>query len=183
MAVRGVGIERDIGDQAEIGKFFLDRAERAADEIIRVQRFRAGFVAQLFRRVREQRDRGNFQLHRALGFAHGLIDREALDAGHACHRLAVILALADKERPDQVVGGEHVFPDQAARPFGLPVAAHAGRKLEAVRLARGRAFQRDDAGLWAGFAGNRRHGWLLSGCSSLFYPVMAGPPNACRRYR
>ena len=42
MAVAGVGIERDVGDEAEVGHRRLDRARSAADEIVRVERLRAG---------------------------------------------------------------------------------------------------------------------------------------------
>ena len=35
MAVAGVGIERDIGDKAEIWHFAFDRAASTADEILR----------------------------------------------------------------------------------------------------------------------------------------------------
>ena len=46
MAVAGVGIERDIAEDAEIGKFLLDRAHGLADQIVGVERLRAVLVAQ-----------------------------------------------------------------------------------------------------------------------------------------
>ena len=35
MAVAGVGIERDVAEDADLGHLLLDRADGAADEIVR----------------------------------------------------------------------------------------------------------------------------------------------------
>ena len=136
MAVAGIGIERHVGGEPELGELALDRAERAADEIVRVQRLAAALVAQLGIGIGEQRERGNFQLHRPLGDAHDLVDAVALDAGHGGDRLAPLLALANEQRPDQIVHREHVLGHQPPRPFGLAVAARADREIETVRAAR-----------------------------------------------
>ena len=37
MAVAGVRVERDVGDEAELGKLALDRAAGAADEVAFVE--------------------------------------------------------------------------------------------------------------------------------------------------
>ena len=39
VAVAGVGVERDVGDEAKLGKLALDRAAGAADEIVLVESF------------------------------------------------------------------------------------------------------------------------------------------------
>ena len=59
VAVAGVGVERDIGDDADVRHGRLDRAHRAADQIVRVQRLRSGLVAQGAVGVGEQRDGGD----------------------------------------------------------------------------------------------------------------------------
>ena len=41
MAVAGVGIERDVAQDADVGQFLLDRADRLADEVVGVERFAA----------------------------------------------------------------------------------------------------------------------------------------------
>ena len=48
--------------------------------------------------VREQRDAGDIELHRALGVAHRLIDGEAVDARHRSNRRARIVAIDHEER-------------------------------------------------------------------------------------
>ena len=53
MAVAGVGVERDIAQDADLRHRLLDRADGAADEIVRVERFGAVVVAQASGRCRE----------------------------------------------------------------------------------------------------------------------------------
>mgnify|MGYP000892591223 CR=1 FL=1 len=104
-------------DEAYFGKFFLDRAHRLTDQIVGVQRLGPGLVAQRRFGVGEQRDAGDVEFHGAFGIAHALIDAEAIHARHRGNRCAQIVAVNDEQRPDQVVGGQHVFTDQPARPF------------------------------------------------------------------
>ena len=163
MAVAGVGIERDVAQDADVRHFLLDRADRLADQIFRIERFAAVLVAQLRIGVGEQREARDVELCGALGLAHRLIDREPLDARHRGDRLARVRALDDEQRPDQVVGGEHVLAHHAPRPFGLAVAPHAGGEIErgcARRALRpgegGRGFDR--AAVFDG------HGVILLAC-------------------
>ena len=46
MAVAGVGIERHVAEDADLRHFLLDRADGAADQIVRVERLAAVLVAQ-----------------------------------------------------------------------------------------------------------------------------------------
>ena len=130
MAVAGEGIERDVAEHAEVGKFLLDRAHRLADQIVRIERLRAVLVAQRRLGIGKQRDAGNVQLHRALGLAHRLIDAEPLHAGHRGHGRALVVAVDHEQRPDQIVRGEDIFPHQPARPFRLAIAARANHQIE-----------------------------------------------------
>ena len=131
MAVAGEGIERDVGEQADLRHCLLDGAQRAADQIVRVERLAAGLVAQLRIGVGEQRQAGDGQLGGAFGLAHRLVDGQPLDAGHRRHRRPRIVPVHDEQRPDQVVGGELVLAHHAAHPFAAPVAARADGKVEA----------------------------------------------------
>ena len=47
MAVAGEGVERHVGDDADLRHRRLDRARRAVDEVVRVEDVRAGLVAQV----------------------------------------------------------------------------------------------------------------------------------------
>ena len=136
MAVAGKRVERDVGEQADFRDFFLDRAQRAADEIVRVERFAASFVAQLRIGVGEEGKTGDGKFGGTFGFAHGLVDRQPLDIRHRRDRGARILSVHDEQRPDQVVGSDLVLAHHAARPLVAAVTAHAHGEVErrALRL-------------------------------------------------
>ncbi len=131
MAVAGEGIERDVAEHAEVRKFLLDGAHRLAHEIVGVDRLGAVLVAQARLGIGKQRDAGDVQFHRALGFAHRLIDGKPVHAGHRGDGGAPVVAVGHEQRPDQVVRGENVFAHQTARPFRLAVAARPDRQIEA----------------------------------------------------
>ena len=103
MAVAGEGIQRDVAEHAEIGKFLLDGAHRFADEVFRIGGFGAFLVAQRRLGIGKQRDAGDVQLHRALGVAHRLVDRKPVDAGHRGNRRPLVGAVDHEQRPDQVI--------------------------------------------------------------------------------
>ena len=122
----------------------LDRADGAADEIVGIERLGAVVVAPLRVGIGKQREAGDGELGGAFGVAHGLVDREPLDARHRGDRRARARAVDQEQRPDQVVGGEHVLAHQPPRPFGLAVAARTDGEIERgfgrrLRLDRGEA--------------------------------------------
>ncbi len=80
--------------------------------------------------VGKQRDAGNVEFYGALGVAHRLIDTEPVDARHRSDACALVVAIDHEQRPDQVIRGENVFPNQPARPFGFPIAARANHQIE-----------------------------------------------------
>ena len=138
VAVAGVGVERDVGDEAEFGEFLLDRPAGAADEVALVVGLGPVLVLEMRLGVGEEGDRGDVELHRALGLAHRLVDAEPLDARHCRNGHAGLLALDQEQRPDEVVGGQHLLADQPPRPFRLAVAAGPVGEVEAMGF--------DDAG-------------------------------------
>ena len=132
MAVAGIGIERHVAEDADVRHLLLDGADRPADEVVRVERLGAGVVALVRIGVGKQREAGDGELGRPLGRAHGFVDREALDVGHGGDRRADLCAIDQEQRPDQVVGGEHMLAHHAPRPFGAAVAARADREVETL---------------------------------------------------
>ena len=155
MAVAGIGIERHVGEDADIGHGLLDGAAGPADQVFGVERLAADCVPQARIGVGKQRHRRDAQLRGALGLADDLVDAEALDARHRGDGIARVVAVDDEERPDEVVDGQHVLAHEAAGPVGLAVAAGPVGQVQArTRGARrrrrpaGRATR--VAGLWNG---------------------------------
>ena len=70
VAMAGEGIERDVAQNADVRHFFLDGANGAADEIVGIERFAAGVVAQARVGVGKQRDAGDSQLGGRFGLAN-----------------------------------------------------------------------------------------------------------------
>ena len=103
MAVAGIGIERDIAEQADLRHFFFDGADGAADEIVRIERLGTFVVAAARLGIGKQRQAGDLERGRAFGGADCFIDRKPVDAGHRVHRRAHLGAVDQEQRPDQVV--------------------------------------------------------------------------------
>jgi hypothetical protein len=76
-------IERDVGDDAQLWKRFLDCLDRPLREAVSIPGLLAVETFRFGRRDGKQRERRDVQLDEAFGFAHELVDRDALDAGHA----------------------------------------------------------------------------------------------------
>ena len=53
VAVGGIGIERDVGQHPDLRDRVLDRLDRAADQVVGVERFLGALGAQVLGRVRE----------------------------------------------------------------------------------------------------------------------------------
>ncbi len=125
MAVRGIGIERDVGQHADLRRGVLGRPDRAADQIVGVERLARVVAAQLGRRVGEQGDAGNAEVARFPRPLADPVDRPARDAGQGRDRLLDPLPFGDEQRPDQVRRGQHRLGDQRAAPGGGAGAAQA----------------------------------------------------------
>jgi len=146
LPVRGIGIERDIGEDAHIiAARITNRADRAAHQIVRVERFLSIVAAPVGRCVGEQRHAGDSQVHCLPGAFGDSIHRPARDAGQGRNRLFHAGPCGDEQRPDQVRRGEHIFAVQRTAPAAGTGAAqaqigvgsiHAG---ECCRIIAGRA--------------------------------------------
>src|ERR1700730_8574440 len=149
MAMAGIGIERDIGDEAEIWHLALDRAASAADEIVGIERL-ARLLIPLARLGKgKQRECRNAKLRRLGRGPHGLVDGEALDARHGGNGLPRVFALAKEDWPDEIVRGQGVFADEPACPVRLAVAPQTLGKIESWRGGGGGVMLRRGLALWA----------------------------------
>ena len=135
MAVAGVGIERDVGQDADLGHRILDRLDRAADQIVGVERFARVVGAQLLGRVREQRDARNAKLGRLLCLGADAVELQRLTPGSEPIG-------SSQSRPSQTNSGQMKslgcsrFSASIARIHGLDAAAaHAKAGKEADMAA------------------------------------------------
>ena len=136
LPVRGVRVERDVGDHAQVREARLQRAHRALHQAFLVPGRRGIERLGLRRGHRKQRDRRDAQLAGQLADAQQLVDRHALDAGHRGHRRAAG-QLVHEHGVDQVIGGQDRLAHETAREL---VAAHPPRAH--VGIAHGRSLLR-----------------------------------------
>ena len=140
MAVRGIGIERDVGQHADVRRGVLGRPDRAADQIVRVERLARIVGAQRRRRVREQGDAGNAEVARLPRPLADPVDRPARHAGQGRDRLL-----------DPLPFGRRT----AARsgPPGVSTVSATSARLQAVaRVRRRRRAGKDGGGHRAGLS-------------------------------
>src|SRR5271157_5852026 len=133
MAMAGIRIKRDIGDEAEIWHFAFYRAACAADEIFGIERFAGLLVPQARVGKGKQCKRRNAELRRLGRGAHRQVDGEALDAGHGGNWFSRVFPFADKNRPDEIVDAQSVFADKPAGPVRFAVTPQTRDKIEFFR--------------------------------------------------
>ena len=132
MAVAGIGIERDVAEDADLRHLLLDRAYGAADQIVRIERFAAVLVAQLRVGIGKEREAGDGEL--------GALARRRARASSTDSRSTPgmeatgMRALVPSTRNSGQIRSSAVSTfsrDHAPRPFGLAVAARTGGEVEA----------------------------------------------------
>jgi hypothetical protein len=126
LAVAGVRVERDVGDDAEFGLRALERAYRALDQPVRIPGFIGGIALAVRADYREQRDRGDTECGDFIGLFEQQIDADALDARHRFDRFTLLFAVEDEHRVNEVVGAETMLAHQAPREIVSTHAAFAG---------------------------------------------------------
>ena len=82
MSVRGVGIERNVADDAHLRHARLDGADRPADEIFRVERLARRVVPKVRLRIGEKRNGRHAKLRGLFSGVDRKIHREPLHARH-----------------------------------------------------------------------------------------------------
>ncbi len=155
LAVAGVGIEGDIGDQAELREPALEEPERAADEVLRVPGLAAVLGLGVRRGHRKERHGRDAGLEHPLGRAQDAIRAVAHDPRHGADALLVIAAIHDEDRQDEIGGAHTVLGDQPPAPVGAAQAARA-------RMREGRQRRQ-----MAGLAQGKRPLVVALGCSCL----------------
>ena len=117
MAVRGVRIERDVGQHSDLGNRVLDRLDRAANEIVCVERLARVIGAQVLGRVGEQSDARDAERGGdALACAGKPVDAPPADTREARRSALRNPAFADEERPDEVARMKPVLGEHGAHP-------------------------------------------------------------------
>ncbi len=137
MAMARIGIERHVDHDADVGNLFLDGARRPAHQIVAVEGLAAGRVAQGRIGIGKQGDERNAERRGLCGVADRLVDRQPLHAGHGLHGVAPVVAIDQKQRPDQIVDAQRRLAVEPARPVGAPVAAQPPAFGDAVDVGAG----------------------------------------------
>ena len=133
LAVAGVRVERDVGDHAQLGELLFSARMARHTGCRGSVASRPSSRLQLRRRHRKQRHRRDAQLDRLSATGQQQVDRQPLDAGHRCDRLAPVLAVQHEHRQDQVVGRQPVLGHQPAGPGIGAVAAGPHAQIELPR--------------------------------------------------
>jgi hypothetical protein len=101
MSVAGIGVEGDIGDQADFRRGILHGLEGARDEPVRIERTGAGLVLAFGADIGKQRNCRDAEFPRADGRLCGILDAEPVNARQGADGDAVF-ALMHEDGPDQV---------------------------------------------------------------------------------
>jgi hypothetical protein len=80
----------------------LDRIDRAAHQVIGIERFAAIIAAQFTRGVGKQCKAGNAKRNCLSCAGHDQVNRPARNARQRTDRFLAAFALGDKQRPDQI---------------------------------------------------------------------------------
>src|SRR5215468_3206710 len=141
MAVAGVGIESNVAEYPDLRHSLLDGPDGTTHQIVRIERLASVLVAAARVGIRKERKTGNGKL----GLAHGLVDRETLDARHRVDRHARLRSFGEEQRPNQIMRAQGMLAHEAPRPLRLAVAARALGEIE-TGLALGLDLDRGEAG-------------------------------------
>ncbi len=126
LAVRGVGVERHIGEHAELWKRRFEGAHRSGHQSVGVGGLDAVGRLEVGIDHGKQREHRNAQFHAFLGHRQQQIDTQTLHAGHRRHALALVLAIEDEHRVDQIVRCQSVLAHQTAAEVVTAQPPHAG---------------------------------------------------------
>lgn len=124
MTVAVVWVEGDVGDDGELGKFFLEPLNGARDEAYGIGTLDGlrGFEQAV---DGGKEDNGiDAEGMGGGGFADEAVEAQARASGHGGNRF-IAVALLDKKGINELFGPERGLPDQSANGGGLPVAAEA----------------------------------------------------------
>ena len=126
MAVRRVGIERDVRQNHQLRHRLFHRPDRPENQRLLVQGLRPLMVLELRVELRKQRHRRHAQLVEGPAFLDEVREVQPEHPGHGFDLLRPGLALDDEERRDEVRRAQHRLLDECAQVGG---AAQAPRAL------------------------------------------------------
>ena len=115
MAVRGIGVERNVGQHPNFWHRVLDRLDRPANKVVGIERLARVVGPKVWRRVRKQGDARNAKVASFARFLSQPVDRPAADSRQGRDWFLLALAFADEQRPDEIAGMEPIF-GQHGRP-------------------------------------------------------------------
>ena len=118
-------IQSDIGEDADLRHRILDGTDRAANEVVAIERFLGALGAELLRGVREERNAGNAEICRLSHPCGDPIDAPSANARKRSDRLLAIVAVAHEQWPDEVGRMEAVFRNHRANPRARAAPAHS----------------------------------------------------------
>ncbi|EKY04640.1 hypothetical protein HMPREF9120_02168, partial [Neisseria sp. oral taxon 020 str. F0370] len=123
--MHGIGVERDVGHDAQFGKPLAQGADNGGHEAFGVVGFfgGGGFVAG---NDGKQREHGNAEFDGFFGGKKQFVEALAFHAGHGRDVFFLSAAFEYEHRVNQVVGGKRVFAHEAAGEVVFAHAAHAG---------------------------------------------------------
>ena len=103
LAMAGIGIERDVGQNADIiAQRVLHRLCGATHQVVGVQRFPAIIAALAGRGIGKQGNAGNAEIKSLAGALDDAVDRPARDARKRRDRFLDALPFGNEQRPDQI---------------------------------------------------------------------------------
>ncbi len=132
LAVSGIGIERDVGDDAEFGKALLQCRHRSWDEPLGIGCLAPVSGLHLAWNQGKHCHRRHTELHAEFRVRQQAIDRVAPNPRHRGHRLGPVPALDHEHGIDEVVRRQPVLAPQPARELVPPHPPHAPPRKAAV---------------------------------------------------
>jgi hypothetical protein len=129
----GIGVQRNVGDQAKPGGRLADRPQGRADEIVGIGAFRAIGRLQVHRRLGKQGNGGNAEAHRLKCRFHRRIKAQTINPRHGDDGIAP-RSRFQEQGPDQVVHRQAVFGNQPPAPLmgADPAHTRAGKGRSTV---------------------------------------------------
>jgi hypothetical protein len=122
LTVRRIGIERDVRNDAKIGKCLFHGPHRLLRNALGIPGLARVDALLGIADIREQRDRRDLEPHQGFAFPQQLVHREPLDTGHGTHRLPLSAAFHHEHGVNQRVHRDLGFAHETS---GKLVAAHA----------------------------------------------------------
>ena len=147
MTVVGVLAQADVGDHQQLRMRLLDRPRRELDDALVVVGTAADGV--LLGRDAEQQHRRQAEGRGFAGLAHGLADRQPVDAGHRRDRRARGAGIGsggtglDEQRQHEVCGLEPRLAHEVAQRRGAAQASHARQGKGHARRVSPPSFQHE----------------------------------------